>query len=182
MPDDCPPKIPPEIQIQKKLLDLLCYMARQIGRIAFRLDMMYADQVELKAQAEDVLDRHRQAAQEYFATLPDPCGEDSFDRCPFLALPEGTRRRDLDRGAAVFILPDSTILRVQGDSIQAVLPDGVIEALVPDDSYQLHTSDGRTFQLDPGCPDCPQPVPPEPEEPDVPEIPLDPAQCEEPRP
>ena len=132
--------------------------------------------------AEDVLRRHRQAAQEYFATLPDPCGEEPFDRCPFMTLPEGTKRRDLDRGAAVFLLPDSTILRVQGESIQAVLPDGVIEALVPDAQYQLHTADGRTFQPDPNCPDCPQPPGGEAEEPDVPEIPPDPAECEEARP
>jgi hypothetical protein len=182
MLDDCPPKLPPEVQTKKKELELLCAMAQGLNDIAGLLGAMYRDQLALKAMAEDVLRRHRQAADEYFKTLPDPCAEEPFDRCPFLELPQRTKRRDLDRGAAVFLLPDSTILRVQGeDSIQAVLPDGTIEPLAPDEEYRLHTSDGRTFQLDPDCPYCPQPQAEEPEQPDVPEIPPDPAQCEEPR-
>jgi len=177
---DCPVIVPAEARAQKMTLEILCVMAQKLDDIASTLAAHGGCQEELRRQVEEVLERHRQAAEEYFATLPDPCGEDSFDRCPFLTLPEGTRRRDLDRGAFVFILPDSTIFRVLGDSVQAVLPDGAIENLAPDEEYRLHTSDGRTFQLDPTCPDCPQPPGNEPEEPELPEIPLDPAQCEEP--
>ena len=177
---DCPPLIPPEAKAQKMTLELLCAMAQKLDDIAEALSDQIGCQDDLKQQVEEVLEQHRQAAETYFATLPDPCGEEPFDRCPFLELPVGTKRRDLDRGAFVFLLPDSTIFRVLGDSVQAVLPDGAIEELVSDDEYRLHTSDGRTFQLDPDCPDCPQPPGEGPEEPELPEIPLDPAQCEEP--
>jgi len=166
--------------MQKSLLELLCIIARKLDEIAEKMSDQLGCQDDLRQQVEEVLERHRLAAENYFASLPDPCGEEPFDQCPFQALPPGTRRRDLDRGAFVFILPDSTIFRVLGDSIEAVLPEGGIEHLVPDDGYRLHTSDGRTFQLDPACPNCPQPPGPEPEEPGLPDIPPDPAQCEEP--
>jgi hypothetical protein len=177
---DCPVTLPPEMRMQKTLLELLCVIAQKLDQIADSLTTHGGCQDDLRQQVEEVLERHRQAAENYFATLPDPCGEEPFDRCPFLELPVGTKRRDLDRGAFVFILPDSTILRVLGDSVQAILPDGAIEDLVPDEEFRVHTSDGRTFQLDPECPDCPQPPGEEPEEPELPEIPPDPAQCEEP--
>ena len=177
---ECPIIIPAEARAQKMSLELMCYLAQKVGEVQVTVQAMYEDHLLLKAQALEILERHRQAAEEYFATLPDPCGEEGFDRCPFLELPVGTKRRDLDRGAFVFILPDSTIFRVLGDSIQAVLPEGAIEDLVPDEEYRLHTSDGRTFQLDETCPNCPQPPGEEPEEPELPEIPPDPAQCEEP--
>ena len=177
---DCPVIVPAEAKAQKMMLEILCAMAQKLDDIASTLAAHGGCQEELRRQVEEVLERHRQAAEEYFATLPDPCGEEPFDRCPFLELPEGTKRRDLDLGAYVFILPDSTIFRVLGDSVQAVLPDGAIEDLLADDEYRLHTSDGRTFQLDATCPECPQPPVEEPEEPELPEIPLDPAQCEEP--
>ncbi|HRR81962.1 MAG TPA: hypothetical protein P5532_19820 [Planctomycetota bacterium] len=178
----CPIKLPAEAVAQKMQLELLCAMAQKLDQMAETLAEQLRRQDELKLQVDDVLERHRRAAEQYFASFPDPCGEEPFDRCPFLELPEGTKRRDLDRGAYVFILPDSTILCVRAGAIQAALPDGTIETLVPNADYRLHTSDGRVFQLDPNCPNCPQP-PEEPgEEPDVPEIPADPAQCEEPRP
>ena len=179
---NCPVKLPPEAKAQKTLLELLCAVVQKLDEIAQAISKQNTCQDDLRRQVEEVLERHRQAAERYFATMPDPCGEEPFGRCPFLELPAGTKRRDLDRGAYVFLLPDSTILRVLGQSVHAALPNGAIESLVPDEDYRLHTSDGRTFQLDPNCPNCPQP-PEEPgEEPDVPEIPADPAQCEEPRP
>ena len=177
---ECPIILPAEARAQKMSLELMCFLTQKIDQLQATVQAMYEDHLLLKAEALDVLERHRQAAQEYFATLPDPCGEEGFNKCPFLILPEGTKRRDLDRGACVFILPDSTIFRVLGDSIQAVLPDGTIEDLLADEEYQLHTSDGRTFQLDESCGNCPTPPGMEPEEPGVPEIPPDPVECEEP--
>ncbi|HRT96265.1 MAG TPA: hypothetical protein P5532_17720 [Planctomycetota bacterium] len=179
---ECPIIYPFDAHVQKTTLELLCAMAQRLDQIANALASQIGCSDELRRQVEDVLARHRQAAERYFATMPDPCGEEPFDPCPFLGLPQGTRRRDLAGGAVVFLLPDSTLLRVLGQSVHAALPNGVIEPLVPDGDYRLHTSDGRIFQLDPDCPNCPQPPAPQPEEPDVPDIPADPAQCEEPRP
>ena len=177
---ECPVVLPAEARAQKMSLELMCFLAQKMDQLQATVQAMYDDHLLLKAQALEILEQHREAAETYFATLPDPCGEEPFERCPFLELPEGTKRRDLDRGAFVFILPDSTIFRVLGDSVQAVLPEGAIEDLLADEEYRLHTSDGRTFQLDPDCPNCPQPPGGQPEEPELPEIPPDPAKCEEP--
>jgi len=177
---ECPVLYPFEVHLQKLNLELLCAMAQRLDQIANALASQIGCTDDLRRQVEEVLERHRQAAEQYFATMPDPCGDEPFDRCPFLELPAGTKRRDLDLGAVVFLLPDGTILRVLGQSVHAALPNGAIEALVPDEDFRLHTSDGRTFPLDPDCPNCPQPPGSEPEEPELPEIPPDPAQCEEP--
>lgn len=177
---ECPVIYPFEVHVQKTTLELLCSIARSLAEIAAAVGSQIGCTGDLRRQVEEVLERHRQAAERYFATMPDPCGEEPFDRCPFLELPAGTKRRDLGGGAVVFLLPDGTILRVLGQAVHAALPNGAMEALVPDSAYRLRTSDGRTFLLDPGCPDCPQPPGPLPAEPALPEIPPDPAVCEEP--
>ena len=177
---ECPVIYPFEVHVQKTTLELLCATAQRLDQIANALASQIGCTDDLRRQVEEVLERHRQAAEQYFATMPDPCGEEPFDLCPFLELPAGTKRRDLDGGAVVFLLPDGTILRVLGQSVHAALPNGAIESLVPDEDFRLHTSDGRVYQLDPNCPNCPQPPGPEPEEPELPEIPPDPAVCEEP--
>ena len=173
--------LPAEARAQQMMLEILCYLAGKIDELQATVQAMHDDQLAVKAEAEEVLEKHRQAADEYFATFPDPCedeGETVFDPCPFASLPAGTRRRELDYGAYVFILPDGMLLRVNGTVITAVLPDGTIEDLTPDDEYRVHTSDGRTFALDQACPDVPQPD--QPPEPTVPSVPPDPVQCEEP--
>jgi len=171
--------IPAEAKAQKMTLEILCYLANKVDELQATVQTMHDDQLALKAEAEDVLERHRQAAETYFASFPDPCGEEGFDPCPFASLPVGTKRRDLDRGNFVFILPDGTIFRVNDEGITAALPDGTVENLSPDEDYKLHTSDGRTFQLDPACANVPEPEE-EPPGPGLPSIPPDPAQCEEP--
>ena len=171
--------IPAEAKAQKMTLEILCYLANKVDELQATVQAMHDDQLALKAEAEEVLEQHRQSAQTYFASFPDPCGDDAFGPCPFATLPVGTKRRDLDRGNFVFILPDGTIFRVNDDGVTAALPDGGVENLAPDEDYKLHTSDGRTFQLDPTCANAPQPEE-EPPGPGLPSIPPDPAQCEEP--
>ena len=171
--------IPAEAKAQKMTLEILCYLAGKIDELQATVQAMHDDQLTLKAEAEEVLEQHRQSAETYFASFPDPCGDDEFDPCPFASLPVGTKRRDLDRGNFVFILPDGTIFRVNDDGVTAALPDGAVENLAPDEDYKLYTSDGRTFQLDPACANAPEPQQ-EPTEPGLPSIPPDPAQCEEP--
>ena len=90
---ECPPILPLEAKVQKLTLELLCVIAQKLDQIADSLTTHGGCQDDLRRQVEEVLERHRQAAENYFATLPDPCGEEPFDRCPFLELPEGTKRR-----------------------------------------------------------------------------------------
>ena len=90
--------IPAEAKAQKMTLEILCYLANKVDDLQATVLAMHEDQLTLKAEAQDVLERHRQAAEEYFASFPDPCGEEGFDPCPFASLPVGTKRRDLDRG------------------------------------------------------------------------------------
>ena len=172
--------IPAEAKAQKMTLEILCYLANKVDELQATVQTMHDDQLALKAEAENILDQHRQSAEEYFASFPDPCGEDEgFDPCPFASLPVGTKRRDLDRGNFVFILPDGTIFRVNDDGITAALPDGVVENLAPDQDYKLHTSDGRTFQLNEECANVPDPEGETPE-PGPPEVDPNPVECEEP--
>ena len=171
--------IPAEAKAQKMTLEILCYLANKVDELQATVQAMHDDQLALKAEAEEVLEQHRQSAETYFASFPDPCGDDEFDPCPFASLPVGTKRRDLDRGNFVFILPDGTIFRVNDDGVTAARPDGAVENLAPDEDYKLHTSDGRTFQLDPACANAPEPEQ-EPPGSGLPSIPPDPAQCEEP--
>ncbi len=171
--------IPAEAKAQKMTLEILCYLANKVDELQATVQAMHDDQLALKAEAEEILEQHRQSAETYFASFPDPCGDDAFDPCPFASLPVGTKRRDLDRGNFVFILPDGTMFRVNDDGVTAALPDGAVENLSPDEDYKLHTSDGRTFQLDPTCASAPAPQQ-EPTGPGLPRIPPDPAQCEEP--
>jgi len=172
--------IPAEAKAQKMTLEILCYLASKVDELQATVQAMHDDQLALKAEAEDILDRHRQAAQEYFASFPDPCGEEGFDPCPFVSLPAGSKRRDLDRGNVVFILPDGTIFRVNASGITAALPDGQVETLAVDESYQIHTSDGRTFQLDQACPNTPAPTAVSPGVPTPHPVDPDPVDCEEP--
>jgi len=172
----CPILIPPEAKAQKMTLEILCYLANKVDELQATVKAMHDDQLALKAEAQDVLEQHRQAAQTYFASFPDPCGEEGFDPCPFASLPVGTKRRELDRGNIVFILPDGTIFRVNDDGIAAALPDGVVENVAPDEDYRIRTADGRTFQLDPQCANAPEPET-EPPGPSMPSIAPDPLDC-----
>jgi len=169
--------IPAEAKAQKMTLEILCYLANKIDELQATVQAMHNDQMALKTESAEVLEQHRQSAQSYFASFPDPCGEEGFDPCPFASLPVGTKRRELDRGNFVFILPDGTIFRVNDDGIAAALPGGAMENLSPDADYRLNTSDGRTFQLNPACANAPEPEE-EPPSPSLPSITPDPVQCE----
>ena len=170
--------IPAEARAQKFSLEILCHLAGKLDDLQATVQTMHEDQLALKAEAEEILELHRQSADTYFDSFPDPCGEPEFSPCPFVSLPIGTKRRELDRGNFVFILPDSTIFCINDDSITAALPDGIVENLVPDELYQLHTSDGRTFPLDTECDNVPSPGT-EPYVPGPPRIPPDPVECED---
>ena len=171
--------IPAEAKAQKMTLEILCYLAGKVDELQATVQAMHDDQLALKAEAEEVLEQHRQSAETYFASFPEDGDAEAFDPCPFASLPEGTLRRDLDLGAYVFVLPDGTVFRVAGGSVVAALPGGAVEALAPDASHRLRTSDGREFHLDPSCAGAPAPQPDLPPPP-LPDVQPDPVDCEAP--
>ena len=71
--------IPAEAKAQKMTLEILCYLANKVDELQATVQAMHDDQLALKAEAEEVLEQHRQSAETYFASFPDPCGDDVFD-------------------------------------------------------------------------------------------------------
>jgi hypothetical protein len=97
----------------------------------------------MREQAEEVLEAHRQSAQEYM----DHVNNDP-DFYPFVTMPAGTTVRDLPDGGRLFTLTDGVFVRTSPDgTIFAVMDDGEAVILEPAQAGKVTLPDGRELTL-----------------------------------
>ena len=99
----------------------------------------------IREQAEEVLDAHRQSAQEYLNKL-----NNDQDFHPFVTMPAGTTVRDLPDGGRLFVMADGIFVRTSPEGvIFAVMDDGEAAVLDPVRSGKVTLPDGRELMLKP---------------------------------
>ena len=101
----------------------------------------------IRAEAQAVLEAHRESAQEYLQQVDEP---DPPDFHPFLSVPEGTSVRDLPDGGRLFTLVDAAMVRVGADGgLIFIGEDGTAALLEPARGGVVRLPDGRTLTLKP---------------------------------
>lgn len=97
----------------------------------------------VREQAEEVLEAHRQSAQEYL----DQVNEEP-DFFPFVTMPAGTTVKDLPDGGRLFTLADGVFVRTSSDgTLFAVMGDGEATILEPARAGKVMLPDGRELVL-----------------------------------
>ncbi|HUT54412.1 MAG TPA: hypothetical protein VM658_13570 [bacterium] len=97
----------------------------------------------MREQAEEVLEAHRQSAQEYLDHV-----NNEPDFYPFVTMPAGTTVRDLPDGGRLFTLTDGVFVRTSPDgTIFAVMEDGEAVILEPARAGKVTLPDGRELTL-----------------------------------
>jgi hypothetical protein len=120
--------------IEEKLAGIMSIL--QAGHVASE---------SMREQAEEVLEAHRQSAQEYMDHV-----NNEPDFYPFLTMPAGTTVWDLPDGGRLFVLTDGVFVRTSPDgTIFAVMEDGEATILEPARAGKVTLPDGRELTLVP---------------------------------
>jgi len=101
----------------------------------------------MRAQAQAVLEAHKQSAQEYIQQVEQPEPPDFF---PFISMPAGTTVRDLPEEGRLFTLADGVLVRANADhSIVSIGLDASAVVLGPARGGIVTLPDGRELTLHP---------------------------------
>lgn len=98
----------------------------------------------LKAEAQEILEAHREAAQNYIGQAESNPTPDWY---PFVELPEGTAIRELPDGNKLFTLTDGVILRTTGKHTLMVVDNAGNHEAIPGPGTLVEVQPGRTYEL-----------------------------------
>jgi hypothetical protein len=99
---------------------------------------------QLQQQAEEVLEAHRQAAQNYMGQIEN---EQLPDWHPFVGLPQSTLIKELTDGNRLFILPDGLMLRTTDKHTLIVIDSMGNREVQPGPEKNVEVQPGRVYEL-----------------------------------
>lgn len=128
----------------QKMESRFATIAEELASIRGLLQAQDSESTELRNQALQAIEAHREAAQNYIGQTES---EPPPDWYPFVELPEGTAIRELPDGNKQFTLTDGVILRTTDKHAIMVVDNAGSHEAVPGPGTIVEVQPGRTYEL-----------------------------------